>query len=205
MLLIASALVAATMGEDAGRRFFGAYPSEAARNDRSAAAEFELTITPGGKLEKCALLRAVGDERLGAQTCEIVNRARFRFTPGSAPDGTPAYGVIHTSGKLFVPDIASGRAIRDHDFGPELNVAVRELPKGAGDRADLKVVAFIGADGKATTCEAAAGASAALAEIACLGVRTREWGVVVDPAGDAVPYVREFDVRLAIEREPSPA
>ena len=201
MLLIASALAAATFGEGAGRRLLGVYPTEAVREGRSAAIEYELTIDPDGKLEQCNTLRAVGDERLAAQTCAIIEAARFRYTRATAPDGTPSYGVIHTSSNFFLPDTAQGRAIRDYSFDPEIEISVQALPDDVDDPADVKVVTVIGTDGKMAACEPVADVRGDLAEVACRQVQSREWARVVDLAGTAVPYVREFVVQFTTRRQ----
>jgi hypothetical protein len=203
LLLIASALAAATLGEDPGRRLLRVYPTEDVREDRSASIEYELTIDPEGKLEKCTVLRAVGDERLAGKTCAIIKAARFRYTRATTPDGAPAYGVIHTTSKFFLPDTTLGRAIRDHDFGPELEVYLQTLPNGVDDPTSVKVVTVIGPDGKVVSCEAAPDARADFAEVACDQVQTQGWGEVVNPAGAVVPYVRAFEIRFTTQRQSS--
>jgi TonB family protein len=202
LLLVASALAAATLGEDAGKRLLRVYPTEAVRNDRSAAAEYELTIDPEGKLEKCAVLRAVGDEQLAAQTCAIIRSARFRFTRASAPDGTPVHGVIRTTSKFYLPDTTLGRAIRDQDFSSlDVDVSVQSLPDGIDDPATFKVASMVDRDGKVVACEPAPDVRDDLADAACGQVQAQVWATVQDSLGAAVPHVREFVVRFTAEQQ----
>jgi hypothetical protein len=189
------------MGEDAGRRLLRVYPSEAVRNNRSAAAEFELTIDPEGKLEKCIVLRTVGDEQLAGQTCALLKAARLRFTRATSADGTPAYGVIRSSSKFALPDTTLGRAIRNYTFSSfDMEVSLQALPDGVDDPAIVKVVAVVGEDGKVATCEPEPDARADLAEVACQQVRSREWDQVESSSGVEVSYVRGFGVQFTAKQ-----
>lgn len=195
-LLGASALAAATLGDDPGRRLLRSYPTADLAARRSAAIEYVLKIDPEGKLEECTILRAVGHEELASKTCAIVRSARFEYTPATSPDGIPAYGVIRTSSSFHLPGTRAGRAIGKHKFAPEVELRVEALPEGTSDPLDVTVVTMIGVDGRISACEFGPKERADLAEAACLQLRSSEWDRIVSKAGAAVPYVREFKVRF---------
>jgi len=203
MLLLATALTAAAYDRNASRRIFEVYPTEDVRDGHSAAVEYDLLVDPDGKLVRCTALRAVGDPNLASKVCALIQLARVGFTRATAPEGTPAYGVIHSTNKYFLPSTPQGDQIRDFTFGPEAEAYVTALPAGLEDPVTVKVVTFIGQDGKTAACEPGRDARTDLAAAACGVVASQEWNKVADATGTPISYVREIEVQFRVDRRPA--
>lgn len=88
------------------------------------------TVRDDGVLENCAIEVSSGDTKLDAYTCALIVK-RAKFVPAKWVDGTPAYGVLRFPVSWTVTESAPADEERDKAVVPDLELAVKQLPKGA--------------------------------------------------------------------------
>ena len=71
------------------------YPAEARRRGEQGRAEFEVDISPEGRVVGCRITRSSGSESLDRATCDIM-RERARFRPARDSAGNPVPDVFRS-------------------------------------------------------------------------------------------------------------
>jgi len=179
-----------------------AYPREAIRAGKSAAALIRVVVNPSGEVERCETLEIYGDEDLGKHPCSVYGRWKFDRPVGA--DGQPSFGVYET----FVTYTLSewlGEAERQADEiarmvqRPDVTFTVQSLPKDVGSVMDLQLVAQVTMAGEVTHCEGVEEVSAAYTNVACGALKDAGWDVLRNEQGAAVPYVAALKVRFTTE------
>ena len=127
------------------------YPTNALERNISAAALVELVISPRGKVENCTLLASRGDEKLAATMCGLIKNRKWAAAIG--PDGLPAYGVVRTLLRFFIPDTAIGDQIGAMAQRPDIELAVNRLPITGVKFFDVKVSLLVNRNGSVVACE----------------------------------------------------
>ncbi|MFL6760861.1 energy transducer TonB [Sphingomonas sp.] len=161
------------------------------------------TVRPDGSIESCVTEESSGDARLDAYTCGLIVK-RATFQPAKWIDGTPVYGVIRAPVSWRISDGTPTETEMLKSAEPDIDLAVNQLPKGAGSIAvfDVEIGAY--ANGRGAICaEHPADAMRSkkhfpeLVAIACQKVMT-DYPVVppVDLSGKPVRSVQTVSVRF---------
>lgn len=89
--------LAATHPKGDGRPVFygNDYPLEAKRNGWGGSVIVDLTVTPGGRVSKCAIVQSSGHSVLDDTTCTILSK-RAHFHPARDLSGHPVEDVVRT-------------------------------------------------------------------------------------------------------------
>lgn len=167
------------------------YPADALAEGRSVAATIEIQVDTAGRPEHCRVVRALGDARLAKEVCRIA--ARKRYNPARLRDGTPAYAVVTTMVRLYMPGPQS-EAIATARLDPAADVKVASLRGGRASE-DVVLVTAVSTDGRVTECGPKDEDQRALAEAICTRPDLFHPAVVTDGKGTAIPYIAETLVR----------
>ena len=167
------------------------YPAEARAANRSTAATIELRVDTTGQPQACRVVSALGDAQLAREVCRIAEGKRYN--PARLKDGTPAFAVVTTQVRLYVPGPAS-QAIAAALRSPQVEVKVAKL-RGNAMSEDVELVTAVDAEGKVIECGPKREEQRSLAEGICSHAELFHPGVVKDDAGTATPYIAETLVR----------
>jgi TonB family protein len=167
------------------------YPADALAEGKSVAATIEIRVNTAGRPEHCRVVQALGDARLAKEICRIA--ARKRYNPARLRDGTPAYAVVRTMVRLYVPG-SLGEAIAAARLDPAADVKVAALRRGRASE-DVVLVTAVGTDGRVTECGPKDEDQRALAEAICTRPDLFHPAVVTDGKGAVMPYIAETLVR----------
>lgn len=172
------------------------YPAEARAEGKSTAATIEIRVDTTGRAQDCRVVRALGDARLARDVCRIASGKRYN--PARLKDGTPAFAVVTTMVRLYLPgaatqDIAAAR------LQPAAEVKVAKLPGNATSE-DVILVTAVSPAGKVTECGPKLEDQRDLAEAICGHDDLFHPMVVSDAKGAAMPYIAEMLVRAWASR-----
>ena len=78
------------------------YPREALRRREQGRVEFELAVSPEGRVAGCRILASSGSAALDAQTCVIMTE-RPRLTPARDAEGRPTTDTIRSAVRWVLP------------------------------------------------------------------------------------------------------
>jgi protein TonB len=79
------------------------YPPEALRRGEQGRVEFQLTVSPEGRVSACQVTRSSGSAVLDRATCEIM-RTRARFNPARDDLGNAVADTVRSSMNWVLPD-----------------------------------------------------------------------------------------------------
>jgi len=144
-----AALTMSNMTVDDAAAIQALYPRWALQQNLSAAILVDVTISPDGHPHACALVTSIGDPRLAAQTCHAVMTRRL--APATGADGQPAWQVLRTTIKWFIPDAPGAGKVQLAERQPDFEVSVKQLPADA-DHLDAAVVITLDTTGAAVDC-----------------------------------------------------
>lgn len=192
--ILAGAVVAAAPVTPAPWFTFDDYPMKAFEKNQEGVTQFELLISPTGKIAECKVTVSSGSEELDRTTCRLANK-RAQFNPARGPDGQAVFGVYRSQALWAIPDNRITANI-----GPDLEVSVNQLPAGTTEPPVVKLAYAVDAQGKASGCTLMPSSlkqPAVLVELGCRELLSKA-GVapVVGPAGQPVPAVRTAAVRF---------
>jgi protein TonB len=91
---------------DGGRRSYTAsvaYPPEALRRGEQGRVEYQLTVSPEGRVSACQVTSSSGSAVLDRATCEIM-RTRARFIPAHDDRGNPVADTVRSAMNWVLPD-----------------------------------------------------------------------------------------------------
>lgn len=127
------------------------YPTEFLAESKSASAVAELVISPKGKIVQCRLLETHGDAQFAQQLCRL--QTPYGWTAATDAQGAPAFGVVRTLFRMYVPETRQGDDIAKLVLLPDLELSVSALPASARDHLDAKVSLWVDAAGSVTQCD----------------------------------------------------
>lgn len=78
------------------------YPRESLRQGEDGRVEFELDISPQGRVVDCRVMASNAGRRLNFTTCQIMV-ARARFVPARDAEGRPAPDTVRSSVTWIIP------------------------------------------------------------------------------------------------------
>lgn len=172
------------------------YPAEARAEGRSTAATIEIRVDTMGRVQDCRVLAALGDARLARDVCRIASNKRYN--PARLKDGTPAFAVVTTMVRLYVPG-ASTQNIAAARLQPAAEVKVARL-RGKMDSEDITVVTAVSAAGRIVECGPKLEEQRDLAEAICARTDLFHPAAVTDAKGAPMPYIAEMLVRAWAEK-----
>lgn len=195
LLLAAAATVAAPAGvadpDIPGMVTTQEYSPEARAAGKSTAATIEIRVDTSGRPRDCKVVSALGDARLAHDVCRIASGKRYN--PARLKDGTPAYAVVTTMVRLYVPGPAT-QEIAAARLQPAAEVKVASL-RGNAASEDVTLVTTVDATGKVVECGPKLEEQRNLAEAICTHTDLFHPRVVKDEAGAPMPYIAETLVR----------
>ncbi|WP_225206971.1 energy transducer TonB [Novosphingobium huizhouense] len=167
------------------------YPVEARAAGRSAAATIELRVDTDGRPQACRVVAVLGDSALARDICAIA--AAKRYNPARLRDGTPAFAVVTTMVRLYVPGPATAE-IAAARMAPAADVRLAGVPGNAASE-DVTLVTAVDARGVVIQCGPKREEQRNLAEAICTQAKALRPAVVRDAAGTPMPYISETLVR----------
>ncbi|MCH7627357.1 MULTISPECIES: TonB family protein [Novosphingobium] len=167
------------------------YPPEARAAGKSTAATIEIRVDTTGRPQDCRVVAALGDARLARDVCRIA--AKKRYNPARLRDGTPAFAVVTTMVRLYLPGPAT-QEIAAARLQPAAEVKVATL-RGNAASADVMLVTAVDVAGRIVECGPKLEDQRDLAEAICTRTDLFHPPVVTDAKGVAMPYIAETLVR----------
>lgn len=79
------------------------YPRESLRRREQGRVEFELDISPEGRVVNCRVIRSTAGRRLNFRTCQIM-LVRARFTPARDAAGNPTSDTVRSFLNWIIPE-----------------------------------------------------------------------------------------------------
>ncbi|MDQ3139737.1 MAG: energy transducer TonB [Pseudomonadota bacterium] len=79
------------------------YPIQALMRREQGTVEYELTVTPKGKVSRCVIVKSSRSRDLDAVTCQIA-RTRQRFAPARDANGSPMEAKAFARMSWILPD-----------------------------------------------------------------------------------------------------
>jgi hypothetical protein len=110
---------------------------------------YRAVIRPDGTLDHCEVEQSSGDTSADAITCSTIMK-RGKYLPARWIDGSPAYGVD----RVVATWRASPEAIAPKPIGPDIELAVNELPAGVSSPAGILVAVAVDEKGQLESCVA---------------------------------------------------
>ena len=196
-LFLAAAALSAPLPIEGSLPGTNDYPTEALTKEISAAAFVELVVTPQGKVASCKLLASSGDGKLADAMCGLTKRRKWAAATG--PDGLPAYGVVRTLLRFFIPKTAVGDQIGAMVQSPDVEVTVNHLPVNGAKFYDAKISLLVGRNGSVGACEpriAIAAAQPVLAKFGCEQAKTMHFTVPTIAGEPLSAFVIEQKIRF---------
>jgi TonB family protein len=167
------------------------YPAEARAEGKSTAATIEIRVDTTGHAQDCHVVAALGDAHLARDVCRIASKKRYN--PARLKDGTPAFAVVTTLVRLYLPGPATQEIATAH-LQPAAEVKVARL-RGNAASEDVTLVTAVSAEGKIMECGPKVEDQRDLAEAICSRTDLFHPAVVKDAKGAAMPYIAETLVR----------
>src|SRR5215213_10826957 len=93
--LLAGAVVATTPATPLPWFDLNDYPTKAFAREWQGVSTFAVIVAPNGRVADCKIVKSSGHEILDRQACWVAMK-RARFTPATAADGRPPYGVYRS-------------------------------------------------------------------------------------------------------------
>jgi TonB family protein len=172
------------------------YPVKAFEREWQGVTTFAVTVAPSGRPASCAVTQSSGYPELDKEACFIAQK-RARFTPAYGPGGQPAYGVYRSQVVWARPD----RERVQRDPGPDLEVAINQLPAGTREPAAVKLAYFVDERGNASACTPLAESQSqpkALVDLGCQQVLSRLAHVPASVGSGAVASVKTAAVKFTV-------
>lgn len=192
--MLAGAVIAATPLTPASWFTFDDYPMKAFEKKQEGVTQFELLISPQGKVEQCNIVASSGSEELDKTTCYLATR-RAQFNPARGPDGQPVFGVYRSQALWAIPENKISSTA-----GPDLEISLNQLPAGTAEPPVVKLAYAVDAQGKASSCTempTSLKQPAVLVELGCKELLSKSGGAVLGPAGQPVAAVKTAAVRFS--------
>ncbi|MCW1382378.1 energy transducer TonB [Novosphingobium sp. KCTC 2891] len=169
------------------------YPADALARGKSAAAAIEIRVDTEGRPQGCSVVRAIGDASLAKDICKIT--LKKRYNPARLRDGTPAFAVVTTMVRLYVPGTPDAQAVAAARLEPANVVKVASLRGGASSE-DVGLVIAVDPSARVVQCGPKAEEQRTIAEAICEKPDLFHPSVVTDAKGAAMPYIAETTVRV---------
>ncbi|WP_146029809.1 hypothetical protein [Erythrobacter sp. SAORIC-644] len=165
------------------------------RQRKWTAAEIEVFADPKGKVLTCEVRRFLPYEDVADEMCRVLIGSRV--VPAQDFQGEKSYGLV----LMMVAvdnDGESNLAARLGGLQQDgIVLTVSQLPDSmSATRLLLDLV--IGADGKVSRCEGHGNGPEAFRAVACEQASANGFDVRADANGNAVPYVRNFEVTFEL-------
>ncbi len=167
------------------------YPEQARAEGKFTAATIEIRGDTAGRAQDCRVVSALGDAHLARDVCRIASKKRYN--PARLRDGTPAFAVVTTLVRLYLPGPAT-QEIAAARLQPSAEVKVAKL-RGNAASEDVTLVTAVSAAGKVVECGPKVEEQRDLAEAICTRTDLFHPMVVTDAKGTAMPYIAETLVR----------
>lgn len=123
------------------------YPDEAFVRKEQGTTAFDVLVSSDGRPIDCKIVTSSGSPTLDRRACQVAMRAS-RFTPATAADGTPTYGVYRTQVRWALDPEQWAQM----EVGPDVELSLNRLPSGAKQPVEIKYAYFVDAQGNASSC-----------------------------------------------------
>jgi hypothetical protein len=202
LLAVSAGLLAAPMWTETPFMGFQDYPTQAVRNEWSAAVQMDLLVAPDGEVVKCTPLAGFGDEDFASMFCAIASRKRAE--PARDLEGNPTFGVRREFVRLFLQGTGQGKLIAD--LPPpraDLEFEVQSLPGTTASSVRTNVVVAVDESGKVVACEPGPStAEERYGKAACGQVIGTDLPALTDNASNPTAYVRLMRVEFTAAGSP---
>jgi len=122
-----------------------------AGEDLSKTVFTRTTVRPDGSTESCSVEVTSGDPKLDAYTCALIVK-RGTFKPARWTDGSVAYGVIRVPISWRISNVNAPEEDALKSISPDLELSVKELPKGAGSIVGMMLELAADESGRIVSC-----------------------------------------------------
>ena len=176
-------------------------PARVDRERKWTAAELEVFADPKGEVLTCEVRRFVPHEVVAEEMCKVL--IGRRVVPARNLAGEKTYGL----GLMIIvvdKDGASNLAARLGGLRQDgMVLTVSRLPEGSEEtpEARLPLDLEIDTQGEVARCEGPEDMPEAFREVACEQAAAQGFDVMTGAGGNAVPYVRHFDIVFELADE----
>lgn len=192
--ILAGGVVAATPATPAPWFTFDDYPMKAFEKKEEGVTQFELLVSPEGKVAGCNVTVSSGSGELDRTTCNLATR-RVQFSPARDANGRTVFGVYRSQALWAIPDNRIAAKV-----GPDLEISLNQLPAGTSEPPVVKLAYAVDAQGKASGCTihpTSLKQPDVLVDLGCRELLSKMGGTpVLDPAGRPVAAIKTAAVRF---------
>jgi len=194
---LASALSMPTPSSPPGRWVTDTdYPKSARERKEAGTVNFEIVISPSGRVIQCSITQSTGSAELDQMTCYLLY-ARATFEPASDESRNPISGMYRGKLTWLLPGQKRLPPPPPLNRPPDIELEVEKLYNGARE-ARVGIFARIDDKGQVAYCEPLDDdpETVKLATIACGQAKALTPAPIRDADGKPIPMVRTFSVRF---------
>jgi TonB family protein len=193
--LLSGAVVAATPVTPQPWFEFKDYPMKAFEKSLQGVTQFELLLSPDGKIADCRVTESSGHDILDERTCFLATK-RAEFRPARDENNMPTWGVYRSQAVWVLPEHRMVGA----NPGPDLEVSLNKLPAGTVEPPVVKLAYAVDARGKPSSCSLMRTAQSQPEILVTIGCKELFEEIshtpVVGPGGQPVPAIKTAAVRF---------